>query len=260
MSRTKIVGIVNVTPDSFSDGGIALDATAAITRINALLNTGADVIDIGAESTRPGAVALTWEEEWQRLAPVLAALHGDISAIRISIDTYHPETAVRALDAGVVMINDVGGLRSPEMRRLLAQHDCDIISMHALSLPVNSAETLAEDTDMALFFNDWAAQQYAVCEEAGIATARLTLDPGLGFGKTPAQSAAALRAVIQRDHSQESWLIGHSRKSFLKLVSSEDGTRDDITRTLSAVLMHAGVAYIRVHDVAGHVVLREVIA
>lgn len=254
---TKIVGIVNLTPDSFSDGGLALND--AVARIHTLAEEGADIIDIGAESTRPGATALTADEEWARLAPVLSQVtKGDLT---ISIDTYHAQTAKRALDAGVQIINDVGGLRDDAMGALLAQCDCKIISMHALSLPVKKEETLDEAIDMGIFLRDWVSAQKERLTKFGIAHERVTFDPGLGFGKSAIQSFHAMNYVITRDHMSESWLIGHSRKSFLNLFEQRDATqRDGLTRSVSAMMLARGVAYIRVHDVAGHVALRKALA
>ncbi len=251
---TKIVGIVNLTPDSFSDGGLALND--AVARVHALADAGADMIDIGAESTRPGAVALSADEEWARLSPVLSQVAK--KGIAISIDTYHVETAKRALDAGVQIINDVGGLRDDAMCALLAQHDCGIISMHALSLPVKKDETLDASIDLGIFLRDWVSAQKERLSAFGIAHERVTFDPGLGFGKSAVQSFHAMNYVLTRDHMSESWLIGHSRKSFLNLFEQRDAAdRDGLTRSLSAMMMARGVAYIRVHDVAGHVALRK---
>lgn len=257
MARTKIVGIVNLTPDSFSDGGLA--PRDAVTRIHELAEQGADIIDIGAESTRPGATALSADDEWARLQPVLTGVAA--SGLSISIDTYHPETAARALGAGVRIINDVGGMRDAAMRHVLADSDCQIISMHALSLPVKKDETLDAALDMGIFLRDWVSEQQRLCNEARITLDRVTFDPGLGFGKSAAQSVNALDYVLTRDHMFESWLIGHSRKSFLNLFEPRAvPDRDGLTRSLSALMIARGVAYIRVHDVAGHVALRDTLS
>lgn len=254
---TKIIGVVNLTPDSFSDGGLALGD--ALGRIHALAEAGADIIDIGAESTRPGATALTANEEWERLAPVVS--QAVKSELTISIDTYHARTAQRALDVGVQIINDVGGLRDDAMCALLAQHRCQIISMHALSLPVKKEELLDASIDMGIFLRDWVSAQKERLTQFGIAHERVVFDPGLGFGKSPIQSFHAMNYVLTRDHMSESWLIGHSRKSFLNLFEERAAhERDGITRSLSAMMMARGVAYIRVHDVAGHVALRKTLA
>lgn len=254
---TKIVGIVNLTPDSFSDGGLALPD--AVARIHTLAQDGADIIDIGAESTRPCATALTADEEWARLSPVIGEVAK--SGLTLSVDTYHVETAQRALDAGVQIINDVGGLRDDAMCKLLAKHDCGIISMHALSVPVKKDETLDASIDIGIFLRDWMDAQKKRMAQFGIDDARVTFDPGLGFGKTPIQSFHAMHYVFTRDHMSENWLIGHSRKSFLNLFEPRDAKdRDGLTRSLSAMLMARGVGYIRVHDVAGHVALRKALA
>lgn len=251
MNRPKIVGILNVTPDSFSDGYARADA--ALKQFEALVTGGADIIDIGAESTRPGAVPLSAEEEWARLAPVLNGLRRRTQNILLSLDTRHPETAAQALDCGVSIINDVGGLRDARMRALLAQYGGDIIVMHALTLPADPTVCWPPDVDVAETLLAWKNETAARAQQNGIAPERLIFDPGIGFGKTSPQCWAILAQASALMQSGGRWLFGHSRKSFLKLVHDvSPAERDLLTLGCSAMLAAAGAHYLRVHDVAGH--------
>ena len=251
MSRPKIVGILNITPDSFSGGFASVDA--ALGQFETLTANGADLIDIGAESTRPGATPLDAGEEWARLAPVLSALRLHAKNIPLSVDTRHPETAARALDCGVGIINDVGGLRDARMRALLAQHPGDIIVMHALTLPADPAVCWPAEVDLVEALVAWKNEIIARAQQSGIAPERLIFDPGIGFGKTSQQSWAILAHAHALVNTGGRWLFGHSRKSFLTCVRDvPPAERDALTLTCSALLAAAGVHYLRVHDVAGH--------
>lgn len=261
---TKIIGIVNATPDSFSSEyqGEYLPELAIKALYNQL-EAGADIIDIGAESTRPGAMALHAEEEWARLAPVLAAVQADMLAahLHISVDTYHPLTAKRALDMGVQVINDVSGLQNPSMCEVLAQYDCGIISMHAVSLPANKNKTLPADTNIKKWLNHWLNGQKETLGKYNIKEERVTFDPGIGFGKTAPQSLRLMAEILARNHLQERWVIGHSRKSCLNLIEEHPAPkRDGLTRAFSAQFMLAGIYAVRVHDVIGHAALRVALA
>ena len=248
--RPKLVGILNVTPDSFSDGGAFLAPAQAQAQLEHLLAAGADMVDLGAESTRPGAAALDATEEWARLAPVLGALP---PGARISLDTRHAETAARGLDAGVDIINDQGGLRDPAMRRLLAQAQCPVVVMHALSLPARSQEHSPENVDVVEEIIRWKAEVTAHAEQCGIAPERLIYDPGIGFGKTKHQSLSLLRRADALVASGGQWLYGHSRKSFLTLFTNAPAAeRDRLTLAFSQLLARCGVQYLRVHNVAAH--------
>lgn len=247
---SKLVGILNVTPDSFSDGGQFLAPAAARQQLDALVQAGADLVDIGAESTRPGATPLTPDEEWQRLAPVLDGLP---QGVPVSLDTRHAATAARALDAGVQIINDQSGLTDPAMLALLAQAECPVVVMHALSLPVDPALVWAEEVEPMAEILRWKAQVTARAEEAGIRASRLIYDPGIGFGKRPLQSLALMRGAEQLVASGGQWFYGHSRKSFLTLFTVSPATgRDALTVAFSQLLVRAGVHYLRVHNVAAH--------
>ncbi|CAD5372176.1 Dihydropteroate synthase [Rubrivivax sp. A210] len=258
MKRPLLMGIVNVTPDSFSgDGQLGEAAVAAARR---LVEAGVDILDLGAESTRPNGVALAPDEEWQRLAPVLAALAGQAwhGRVHLSVDTRHAGTAARALNAGVDIINDVSGLADPELREVLAAQRCDVVVMHALSVPVDPALTLPPDCDVVAEILAWKAAVTQTAQEAGIAAERLVYDPGLGFGKTARQSLELILSAERLVASGGRWLVGHSRKSFLKLFTSEPpARRDELTLAFSAALAHAGVQLLRVHEVARHKALLD---
>ncbi len=259
-SQTRIAGIVNITPDSFSDGGEAFTPALACKRIYTLAEEGAERIDIGAQSTRPGAVPISAEQEWARLSPVLHALSGDAHkrALMLSIDTFYPEVAARALEAGVAMINDVSGLKHPEMATLLAGAQCEIVSMHSLTLPADKAHTLPHDTNMQDWLENWVSYQLQRAEEYGIARHRLWLDPGIGFGKTAAQSSMLCEIVSRPRADGLRFYIGHSRKSFLaQHAGLETLPRDEATLVLSERFMRANLGFLRVHDVASHVKLRN---
>ncbi len=247
MKLPELVGIVNVTPDSFSDGGQALDVASAHRRIEQLAADGASVIDIGAESTRPGATPLTWREEWERLGPVLNSLTKPKN-VAISIDTRHAETAKRALDLGVDWINDVSGFAADVMIEVVKPYDCKLVMMHSITVPPDKENVLPDWMDVPLFLVNWAMSRRAILETSGIAPARVIFDPGLGFGKTADQNWEILRGILRIKSLDIAVLIGHSRKSFL----GDPATRDAETLRVSKFLLDTGVEYLRVHDVAAH--------
>lgn len=246
---SKIVGIINVTPDSFSDGGACFDADFALEAIAKLIEDGADVIDIGAESTRPGATPVTAAEEWQRLEPVLKLLPQFGKKVIFSVDTRHGETARRALDAGVHWINDVSGFSDPAMIAAVKASDCKLVVMHSLGVPADKKIVMTEpDVTEALL--QWAKARIEMLQANGIKKERIIFDPGIGFGKNAAQSLAILREVKRFKAFDLPILIGHSRKSFLHSSTKEEG--DYKTLAVSQYLAGQGVDYLRVHNVARH--------
>ncbi len=259
---TKLVGIVNVTPDSFSDGGALQDKEAVLAYVRQLIADGADIVDLGAESTRPGAVAMSAEEEWKRLLPVLepaiALCHAQ--GVGVSVDSYHPQTAEQAITLGVDMINDVGGGRDEAMLEVVRAADCQVIFMHSLSIPADKTVVLAEEEDPMAVIQSWAEALLSKCDRVGIDRSRLVLDLGIGFGKTAVQSLTLLNACDLLLPGGVPLYVGHSRKSFLGLFTDAPAAqRDELTLAFSAMLMQRGVDYLRVHDVAAHARLREVI-
>ena len=258
MKRPTVMGILNVTPDSFSGDGQL--GSAAVDAAERLVEAGADMLDIGAESTRPNGVALDSDAEWGRLNPVLTVLAGRPwrGRVRLSIDTRHAHTAARALALGVDCINDVTGLADTAMLDVLCRQSCDVVVMHALSVPVDPALTLPADCDVLQEIVHWKATVAATAVAADFDPARLIYDPGIGFGKTAGQSLALMHGAAVLVGTGGRWLFGHSRKSFLKLFTrAEAGQRDDLTLAFSAQLANAGVHIVRVHAVGRHVRLFE---
>ena len=248
------MGIVNVTPDSFSDGGRLQRWESVEPVVKTMMAAGVHLIDVGGESTRPGAAPLSGDREWARVAPVLEALleargHNPLGP-RISIDTYRAETARRALRLGVDAINDVGGLGSPPMIELAGDHGVDFIAMHQLSLPVDPGVTLRRDADPGEAVEAWLMRRVELWDKAGLDLNRIIVDPGIGFGKTPEQSLALIRQAGELRRHGFRILVGHSRKSFLKpLVGDDMADRDRATASLSLGLCDQGVDILRVHNV-----------
>jgi dihydropteroate synthase len=260
MKRPAIMGIVNVTPDSFSGDGVLADA--AISHAHRLVQDGADILDIGAESTRPGASALNAADEWARLQSVLTGIVAQRwrSQVRLSVDTRHAQTAMHALELGVDMINDVSGLNDPAMLDALAPHTCDIVVMHALSIPADRAVTLPPNCDVVAEILAWKHALISRAAALGIARERLIYDAGIGFGKTAPQSLALMLSAQALHQSGGRWLMGHSRKSFLTMFDAASADqRDALTLAFSAQLAYANMDYVRVHAVAAHRLLFDTI-
>lgn len=249
MNRPALMGILNVTPDSFSGDGVM--GGDAVRQAERLMLDGADILDIGAESTRPNAVPISAEVEWARLAPVLEGILARDwrQRLRLSLDTRHAQTAARALSLGVEIINDVSGLSDPEMLEILEEHQCDVVVMHSLSVPADPMLVLPEDTDVLGVILQWKEAITRKAENHNIARERLIYDPGLGFGKTAAQSLLLARSLSTLKKAGGRWLIGHSRKSFLSQLGED---RNALTLQLSHALAEQGADYLRVHDVAAH--------
>jgi len=257
--RTHIplwMGIANVTPDSFSDGGRFETWPAIDAHVAALVEAGASYIDVGAESTRPGATPLDADQEWKRLEPVLEPLMDKLGASalrpRVSIDTYHSPTARRALALGVDAINDVGGLASREMLELARGSDADWIAMHNLGLPADRSRTLPADRDPVAEVERWLEQRLDEWQRAGLDLGRIVFDPGIGFGKNPLQSLRLLRGIERFERYGLRILVGHSRKSFMHGLAADGVDRDLFTIGASLRLCARGVEILRVHDVAAH--------
>jgi dihydropteroate synthase len=243
--RPLIMGVLNVTPDSFSDGGRFLDPTAAVAQAQRLAAEGADILDIGAESTRPygNAVVVTLDEERARLAPILPAVVR--LGIPVSIDTMKAAVAAWALETGAVIVNDVWGLqRDPDMARVVAEHDVPVIVMHNRDAADPRIDIVA---DVTAFFE----RSLAIAARAGILRERIVLDPGIGFGKTPEQSLICIARLDAWRGFGLPLLVGASRKRFIySIVPSEPAER--LAGSLAAHLLAVenGAAIIRVHDVA----------
>jgi dihydropteroate synthase len=247
LSTPRIMGIVNVTPDSFSDGGRFADAAAAIAYARRLRDAGAAIIDVGGESTRPGAAAVTEDEELARVLPVIEALAGD--GALVSVDTMKPGVMRAALRAGVSMINDVRALETPGAIDAAAASDAAVCLMHMRGEPRSmQADPRYDDVvaEVATFLHERAI----ACEAAGIAHDRIAVDPGFGFGKTLAHNLQLLRGLHAIAELGYPVLAGLSRKSMLGALTgraSEDRLAASIAAALAAVAR--GAAIVRVHDV-----------
>ena len=244
--RPVLMGIVNVTPDSFSDGGLFVSRETALAQARKLVADGADIVDVGAESTRPGHTPVSPEDEWARLEPVLAALVAEAGA-PVSIDTYKALTARRALAVGVAVVNDVWGLqRDPDMAHAVAEADAGVVVMHNRDGVDPDLDIVA---DMLRFFE----RSLEIAQRAGIPTAHIALDPGVGFGKSRQQNYDALRAIPRLLTLGFPLLIGVSRKSIFKDVAG-GVVEGRLLGTLAAHLLCAekGAQIFRVHDVAAH--------
>jgi len=247
--RPRVMGVVNVTPDSFSDGGLHLDPPAAIAHARRLAEEGAEMIDLGGESTRPGATPVSPEAEWQRIGPVLSGLSGNL-AVPISVDTRHPEVAAKAVDAGADVINDVEGLRSEAMRRTVARTGAAAIVLHMRGIPTTMQSNLVYADLRGEVFDALAAATDAAVAD-GVAADRLLVDPGLGFGKSAEQSLELLTHVGELRSLGYPVVVGASRKSFLGWVSGveEPGSRLEAGLAAAVVAAERGAAFVRTHDV-----------
>lgn len=254
LDRPRIMGIVNVTPDSFSDGGRFFDARVAIDHALALESEGAEILDIGGESTRPGADPLDVEEECRRVIPVIAALAQHAKA-RLSIDTRNAIVMQRALDAGAHIINDVSALQhDPQSLAVIARAGAPVILMHMLGTPKTMQIDPTYD-DVVLDVTDFLAARIAACEAAGIDRTRILVDPGIGFGKTLRHNLALMHALAILHSLGTTVLFGASRKSFIAKLMAEIGApppTDRVPGSVAAALVAArqGAQILRVHDVA----------
>jgi len=250
---TQLVGILNLTPDSFSGDGIHLKTRDIAPRIDGMIEDGASVIDIGAESTRPKASLLTPEEEWQRLIPVLEAVKGSAQKVRFSVDTRHVQTARKAIEAGFALVNDVSGGADSDMIRLARDSDCILVLMHSLTIPADPTRTLAANTDPVEEVHAWGKRLLERAEKEGLNRSRIVLDPGIGFGKTAEQSLALIKHIARIKSLGVPVMVGHSRKSFLSLFTDKPPQeRDPETLAVSCYLAAQQVDYLRVHDVKSH--------
>jgi dihydropteroate synthase len=248
--RTVVAGILNCTPDSFADGGRRPDAEGAARRCEEIAAQGADWIDIGGESTRPGAEPVDAEEEWRRVRPALQAANRLAPTLIVSIDTTKAEVARRALEAGAVIVNDVSALRfDPEMAGVVASTRAAVILMHLRGEPRTMQAAPSYQDVVADVRRELRAAANAACA-AGIAADRLILDPGIGFGKTAEHNFQLLRALPALGTAGYPVLIGASRKSLIGQVLGspvEDRLEGSLAIAVAAVL--AGAHVVRVHDV-----------
>jgi dihydropteroate synthase len=248
-ARPLVMGIVNVTPDSFSDGGDHADAQTAIAHGRALHGAGADIIDIGGESTRPGAEPVPVNTELARVLPVVEALAGD--GIPVSIDTRRATVMREATAAGAHIVNDVSALQDdPDALDAVANSDASVILMHMRGSPATMQDAPRYD-DVVLDVYDSLAVRVAACEAAGIARSRICVDPGIGFGKTAAHNLALISSLAIFHGLGCAVGIGVSRKSFIDAITGPAAPKERLAGSLAAMLaaLDQGAHIVRVHDV-----------
>jgi len=245
LERPLVMGVVNVTPDSFSDGGRFLDPDAAVAQARAMLDAGADLVDVGGESTRPGAARVDEAEELARILPVVRALRD----IPVSVDTRHPKVMRAALGAGASMVNDIEALGTPGALDAVAASDCAVCLMHKKGDPA----TMQQDPrygDVVAEVRAYLAGRVAACEAAGIVRDRIVIDPGFGFGKTLEHNLTLLKRLPELVALGLPVLAGWSRKSSLGRITGRD-PGDRLAGSLAAALLAllGGARILRVHDV-----------
>jgi len=233
--NTKIVGILNITPDSFSDGGRFDNIAGALNHLQQMLNEGADIIDIGAESTRPNATPITSLEEWARLEKILPLLIEEVkkfnqdfvakkksqqqNAVEISIDSYHASTAKSSYELGADIINDVSGLQNEEMIEFIAAKNIKTIFMHSLSVPANPDIIINRALNVTAEILKWAKEKILYLEKRGVKKSQLIFDPGVGFSKDSEQSLRIIKNIAAFKELGLPIYVGHSKKSFLDIVN-----------------------------------------
>jgi dihydropteroate synthase len=250
VSDVKIMGVVNVTPDSFSDGGLYFDSGTAVEHGRVLAASGAAILDVGGESTRPGAAAVPAEEELRRVVPVIRGLAELGSGAAISVDTSKASVASAALDAGATIVNDVTALRGdPEMAALVAERGSGLVLMHMVGDPRTMQDDPRYD-DVVAEVREFLAERLAAAIAAGVEESRIWLDPGIGFGKTDAHNFELLRGLPELATLGRPLVVGTSRKSF---IGRTDGSATDErlggTIATSVLAAASGAAVLRVHDV-----------
>lgn len=244
----KVMGVVNVTPDSFSDGGLFLEPEAAIAQGEQLAREGAAILDVGGESSRPGAAEVGVEEELARTQPVVS----DLAALghEVSIDTTKVEVARAALDAGASIVNDITALANPDMAALCAERDAGVVLMHMQGTPRTMQESPTYD-DVVDDVRAFLAERVQAAVAAGVSEERIWVDPGIGFGKTLEHNLELLRRLGELRDLGRPLVVGTSRKSFIgKLDGSQAGDRLGGTIASSVLAIAQGAEVLRVHDVA----------
>jgi dihydropteroate synthase len=247
--RPLLMGIINVTPDSFSDGGRFLDVDAAVAHARTLVAEGADLLDVGGESTRPGAATVQEQVEMARVIPVIRQLAGEVS-VPISIDTRKASVAEAAVDAGAEIINDISALEAdPRMVGVVAAAGAGVCVMHMQGVP----ETMQQDptyADVVADVHRFLRERRDMLEAAGVSRERICLDPGIGFGKTYDHNLALLRSCHALHALGCAVLVGHSRKSFLgAMIGDASADRTPAGIGVALALAEQGVQVLRVHDV-----------
>jgi len=248
LERPLVMGVVNITPDSFSDGGMFADTERAIAHAQRLIGEGVDILDLGGESTRPGAAPVSLEVERRRVLPVLEALAS--GGVPVAVDTRKPELMREAIAAGAAMINDITALSGPGALAAVARAPVAVCLMHMQGDPA-TMQANPEYRDVVREVRDFLAQRVAVAEAAGIARNRIVVDPGFGFGKTVEHNLALLRSLSEFSSLGGALLAGLSRKAMLgKLTGREPRERVHASVAAALLAVQNGAHIVRVHDVA----------
>lgn len=249
LDQALVMGIVNVTPDSFSDGGLYDDPTAAVARGLRLVAEGAALVDVGGESTRPGSTEVAEAEEIARIRPVVELLAAE--GVPVSVDTRHPEVARVCIDAGASVLNDVAGFRDAHMVEVAASCDAGVVVMHMLGEP-GSMQQAPHYHDVVSEVTEFLLAHAAALESAGIARERIAIDPGIGFGKTLQHNLALLASIPELAAHGYPVLVGASRKRFIGDLTGEPEPRERVGGSVAAAVesVRGGAAIVRVHDVA----------
>jgi dihydropteroate synthase len=249
LDRVVLMGVLNVTPDSFSDGGLWLDPEAAIPHALEMVSEGAGIVDVGGESTRPGAQPVSEQEELQRVLPVVDALASQVG-VPISIDTRKPAVAEAAIDAGASIVNDTSGEEfDPAMDEVAARTGAALVVMHSRGTP-DTMKTLTDYDDVVRETNAFLTRRAEEAAEAGVPTSSIALDPGIGFAKTPAQSLELLARLDELVGTGWPVVVGTSRKSFIgATLGLPEGERLEGTAATVAWAVARGARVVRVHDV-----------
>ncbi len=247
LSTPKVMGILNVTPDSFSDGGKFSHIDAALHHAQQMIDEGADIIDIGGESTRPGASPVPLQEELQRVIPVIQALSG--CAVVLSVDTYKPEVMQAAIQAGVHMVNDVFALRQPGAIEAVKDSQVALCLMHMQGTP-QTMQIEPSYQDVVAEVGQFLSERVAVLKQSGVSTERIVIDPGFGFGKKTTHNLSLLKHLEQLRLDGLPILAGLSRKSVLgKIVGQDEAGRLYASIAASVLAVSHGANIVRVHDV-----------
>lgn len=256
---TRLVGILNITPDSFSDGGKFNSEEAALFQAKQMLEQGVDVLDVGAESTRPSAVAISADDEWNRLEKILPKIISAVKDfnqknqknIQTSIDSYHFETIVKSYELGVDIINDISGLADERVVSFIAEKNITTVLMHNALIHTNPELLINPHLDLIKEIINWGHKKIIALSKAGVKKSQLIFDPGIGFKKNAAQSIRILKNIDAFRVFGLPLYVGHSKKSFLDSLKI-DGDRAGKTLEVSKYLIAKKVEFIRVHDVLSH--------
>ncbi len=252
LTRTQVMGILNVTPDSFSDGGLFVSVSNALVQARQMTQEGALLIDVGGESTRPGATAVSVQEELDRVIPVVEAIHNELDVI-VSVDSSKPEVMKQAVLAGAGLINDVRALREPGALQAANETGVPVCLMHMLGEPRSMQENPQYD-DVVETVKEFLQERINACEEVGIAAEKILIDPGFGFGKTVDHNLSLINRLTEFLELGKPVLMGVSRKSTIGTLTGRPvEQRLPGSIALTALCCHSGAKIIRTHDVAATV-------